>query len=88
MLFVGRCEISEYFLWWCDVRTAWWRGGGCGRMREIECNTMVYWTLRGFCVCKLGGSLAGEMKASFMVVVVVGGSASALGDRRVCVEVE
>jgi len=57
-------------------------------MREIECNTMVYWTLRGFCVCKLGGSLAREMNVSFMVVVVVvGGSASALGDRRVCVEV-
>ena len=29
-------------------------------MREIECNTMVYWTLRGFCVWKLGGSLAGD----------------------------
>jgi hypothetical protein len=49
---------------------------------------MVYWTLRGFCVCKLGGSLAREMNVSFMVVVVVVvGSASALGDRRVCVEV-
>ncbi len=57
-------------------------------MQEIECNTMVYWTLRGFCVWKLDGSLAGEMNVSFMVVaVVVGGSASALGDRRVCVEV-
>ena len=56
-------------------------------MREIECNTMVYWTLLGFCVWKLGGSLAGEMNVSFMVVVVAGGSASALGDRRVCVEV-
>ena len=45
-------------------------------MREIECNTMVYRTLRGFCVCKLGGSLAREMNVSFMVVVVVvGGSA-------------
>ena len=29
VLFVGRCEISEYFLWWCDVRTGRWRGGGC-----------------------------------------------------------
>ena len=57
-------------------------------MREIECNTMVYRTLRGFCVWKLVGSLAGEMNVSFMVVlVVVGGSASGLGDRRVCVEV-
>ncbi len=57
-------------------------------MREMECNTMVYWTLRGFCVWKLVGSLAGEMNVSFMaVVVVVGGSASALRDRRVCVEV-
>ncbi len=33
-----------------------------------------------FCVCKLGGSLAGEMNVSF--VVVVGGSASALRDAR------
>jgi hypothetical protein len=36
-----------------------------------------------FCVCKLGGSSAGEMNVSS---VVVGASASALGDRRVCVE--
>jgi hypothetical protein len=36
-------------------------------------------------VCKLGGSLAGEMNVRF--VLVVGASASALGDRRVCVEV-
>ena len=56
-------------------------------MREIECNTMVYWTLRGFCVCKLGGSLAREMNVSFVVVVCASASASALGDRIVCVEV-
>jgi hypothetical protein len=37
---------------------------------------MVYWTLRGFCVWKLVGSLTGEMNVSCMVVVVVvGGSA-------------
>jgi hypothetical protein len=36
-------------------------------------------------VYKLGGSLAGEMNVTF--AVVVGASASALGDRRVCVEV-
>jgi hypothetical protein len=48
---------------------------------------MVYWTLLGFCVWKLGGSLAWEMNVRFLVVVVVvGGSASALGDRWVCVE--
>jgi hypothetical protein len=35
------------------------------------------------CVCKLGGSKAG-MKVRF--VVVIGESASALGDRRVCAE--
>ena len=38
-----------------------------------------------FCVCKLGGSLAGEMNVSW--VLMVGGSASALGDRSVSVEV-
>ena len=37
-----------------------------------------------FCVCKLGGSLVGRMNVGW---VVVGESASALGDRRVCVEV-
>jgi hypothetical protein len=42
---------------------------------------MVYWTLRGFGVCKLGGSLAGEMNVNWMVVVRCK-SASALGDRR------
>jgi hypothetical protein len=48
--------------------------------------TIVYWTLRGFCVYKLGGSLAGEMNVSFVVVVGASGSASALADRIVCVE--
>jgi hypothetical protein len=38
-----------------------------------------------FRVCKLGGSLAGEMNVSW--VLMVGASASALGDRSVCVEV-
>ena len=38
-----------------------------------------------FCVCKLGGSLAGEANVSF--VVVNGASASSFGYRRVCVEV-
>jgi hypothetical protein len=57
----------------------------------MSCFLAVYWTLRGlldvawFCVCKLGDSLAGEMNVRF--VVLVGASASALGDRRVCVEV-
>ena len=41
--------------------------------------------LAWFCVCKLGGSWAGEANVSF--VVVDGASASALGYRRVCVEV-
>ncbi len=36
-----------------------------------------------FCVCMLGRSLAGEMNVSW---VVVGASASALGDRWVCVD--
>ncbi len=49
--------------------------------------TMVCWTLRVFCVCKLGGSLAGEMNVSFVVVVGASESASALVDRMVCVEV-
>ena len=78
---------AEYSFWWCDVRTD---GGevedveGCGRL------SVTRWFI-GRCavfVCKLVGSLAGEMNVSFMVVlVVVGGSASGLGDRRVCVEV-
>ncbi len=53
-------------------------------MREIECTR---WFI-GRCVvfvCKLVSSLAGEMNVGW--VVVVGESASALGDRRVCVEV-
>ncbi len=38
-------------------------------MREIEFTRWFYWTLCGFvCVCKLGGSLAGEMNVNFMVV--------------------
>jgi hypothetical protein len=41
--------------------------------------------MREFCVRKLGGSLEGEMNVSF--VVVVDASASALGDRKVRVEV-
>ncbi len=43
---------------------------------------MVYLTLRGF-LCKLGGSLAGDD----CKWVVVDESASALGDRNVCVKV-
>jgi hypothetical protein len=54
---------------------------------EIVCTRCVYWTLRGFCVCKLGGSLAGEINVSFVMVVGASASASALGDRRGCVEV-
>jgi hypothetical protein len=38
-----------------------------------------------FCVCKLGGSLAGKMNISF--ALLVGAIASALGDRRACVAV-
>ena len=54
---------------------------GCGRVSVHDGLLDVAW----FCVCKLGGSLAGEMNVSF--AVVVGASANALGDRRVCVEV-
>ncbi len=46
----------------------------CGRLSVHDGLLDVAW----FCVCKLVGSLAG---------VVVGASASALGDRRACVEV-
>ncbi len=38
-----------------------------------------------YCVCNLGGTLAGGVNVSW--VVVAGESASALVDRRVCVEV-
>jgi hypothetical protein len=53
-------------------------------MREIE---YTQWLLgvAWFCVCKLVGSLEGEMDVSF--VVAVGASAAPLGERRVCVEV-
>ncbi len=44
---------------------------GCGRLSVHDDLLKVAW----FCVCKLGGSFAGEMKVSF---VVVGASASAL----------
>ncbi len=62
---------------WCDVRTVercMLKDAGDGVY------TMAYWTLRGF-VC-----------TSWVVLwrgcwVVVGEDASALGDRRVCVEV-
>jgi hypothetical protein len=54
---------------------------GCGRLTIHAGLLGVAW----FCVCKLGGSLVGEMNVSW--VVVVDASASALGDRRVCVEV-
>ena len=54
---------------------------GCGRLSVYDGLLDVAWC----CVCKLGGSLAGEMNVSF--VVAVGASASALGDRSVCVEV-
>jgi hypothetical protein len=46
--------------------------------------TMVYWSLRGF-VCASWVVRWRGMNVSW--VVVVGESASALGDRRVCVEV-
>ena len=46
--------------------------------------TMVYWTLRGF-VCASWVVRWRGMNVSW--VAVVGESASALGDRRVCVEV-
>jgi hypothetical protein len=46
--------------------------------------TMVYWTLRDF-VCASWVVRWRGINVSF--VLVVGASASALGDRRVCVEV-
>jgi hypothetical protein len=52
---------------------------GCGKLSVHD----GYWTLRGF-VCA-SWSLEGEMVVSF--VVAVGASGSALGERRVCVEV-
>jgi hypothetical protein len=53
-------------------------------MREIK---YTQWLLgvAWFCVCKLVGSLEGEMDISF--VVAVGASATPLGERRVCVDV-
>ena len=54
---------------------------GCRRLSAHDGLLEVAW----FCEGKLGGSLAGEVNVSF--VVVVGASASALGDIRVCVEV-
>ncbi len=48
-----------------------------GRFSVNDASLDVAW----FCACKLGGSLAGEMNVSFVA------SASALGDRRICVEV-
>ena len=52
---------------------------GCGRLSVHDGLLGVAW----FCVCKLGGSFAAEMNVSW--VVVVGESASALGDIKVCV---
>ncbi len=52
---------------------------GCGRLSVHDGLLDVAW----FRVCKLGGSLAGEMNGSW--VVVVGERASALGDIQVCV---
>ncbi len=54
---------------------------GCGRLSVHGGLLDVAW----FCVWKLGGSVAGEMNVSF--VVVIGASASALVDKMVCVEV-
>jgi hypothetical protein len=51
------------------------------RLRVHDCLLNVAW----FCMRKLMGSLAGEMNVSF--VMVVGACASALEDKRVCVEV-
>ncbi len=53
---------------------------GCERWSVHDGLLDVAW----FCVCKLGGSLVGRMNVGW---VVVGEDASALGDRRVCVEV-
>jgi hypothetical protein len=50
---------------------------GCRRLSVHDGLSNITW----FCVCKLGDSLAG-MNVSW---VVVGASASALGNRRVCV---
>ncbi len=44
-----------------------WRGG-CWRMREIE---WTRWRCVVVCVCKLGGSLAGEMNVGWVVVWLV-----------------
>jgi hypothetical protein len=69
-------EVSQYV--WCkgvrevDVEE---------RLRVHDCLLDVAW----FCMRKLMGSLAGEMNVSF--VMVVGACASALEDKRVCVEV-
>ena len=54
---------------------------GCGRLSAHDGLLGVAWV----CECKLGGSLAGEVNVS--LVVVVGASASALRDIRVCVDV-
>jgi hypothetical protein len=63
---------AEFSFRWCDVRTVdRWVLKDAGDDGLLD----VAW----FCVCKLGGSLAGEMNVSW--VVVVGASAIAFGDR-------
>ncbi len=54
---------------------------GCGRLSVHNGSLDVAW----FCVCKLGWFVGRGVIVSF--VVVIGASASALGYRRVCVEV-
>ncbi len=72
---------ADFSFWWCDVRTVdrW-------MLKDADdwVYTTVYWTLHGF-VCASWAVRWRGMNVSF--VVVVGKSASALGDRRVCVEV-
>ena len=64
---------------WCDVDSGEVYVEGCGRWSLHDGLLDVAW----FCVCKLGGSLVGGMNVGW---VVVGESASALGDRRVLCE--
>ncbi len=68
---------AEFSFWWCDVR---WVLKDAG----YWVYTMVYWTLRSF-VCASWVVRRWGVNVSW--VVEVGESASALGDRRVCVEV-
>ncbi len=90
MKFIATCcdlLIRLHAFWLSKRGGCWWdflmglHGVMYGRLSVHDASLDVEW----FCACKLCGSLAGEMNVSF--VEVIGASASALGDRWICVEV-